>query len=41
MARERKKHVFLLATADVVDGRQVKGLENAALQIPDFLKDAQ
>ncbi len=41
MARERKRRVFLLATADVIDGRQVKGLEDAALQIPDFLKDRQ
>jgi len=39
MARERKRRVFLLATADVIDGHQVKGLEGITLQIPDFLKD--
>jgi tetratricopeptide (TPR) repeat protein len=41
MARERKRRVFLLATADAIDGRQVKGLEDTTLQIPDFLKDRQ
>ncbi|MEJ2388012.1 MAG: SUMF1/EgtB/PvdO family nonheme iron enzyme [Chromatiaceae bacterium] len=41
MARERKRRVFLLATADVMDGRQVKGDEGASHTIPDFLKDKQ
>ena len=41
MARERKRRVFLLATVDVIDGRQVKGLDRIAPQIPDFLKDKQ
>jgi formylglycine-generating enzyme required for sulfatase activity len=41
MARERKRRVFLLATADVLDGRQVKGDEGANHTIPDFLKDKQ
>jgi hypothetical protein len=43
MARERGKPVFLLATADVADSRQVKlpQDENGPPQIPDFLKDTQ
>ncbi|MGZ9092915.1 MAG: ATP-binding protein, partial [Rhodoplanes sp.] len=31
----------MLATADASDVRQVKGLEDTTLQIPDFLKDRQ
>ena len=42
MARDRGKRVFLLATADVADDRQVKTAGNdRAPQIPDFLKDTQ
>ena len=42
MARERKRRVFLLATADIADGRQVKRPDGThAPQIPDFLKDKQ
>lgn len=43
MARERGKPVFLLAGADIVDGRQVKGAQDREQtpQIPDFLKDTQ
>ena len=42
MARERKRRVFLLATADIADGRQVKRPDGAdAPRIPDFLKDKQ
>jgi formylglycine-generating enzyme required for sulfatase activity/energy-coupling factor transporter ATP-binding protein EcfA2 len=43
MARERGKPVFLLAAAEIVDARQVKGAENGhpVSRIPDFLKDTQ
>lgn len=42
MARERKRRVFLLATADIADGRQVKRPDGTdAPRIPDFLKDRQ
>lgn len=43
LARERGKRLFLLATPEVADGRQVKGLQDGATapQIPDFLKDTQ
>jgi hypothetical protein len=43
IARERGKPVFLLAAADIVDGRQVKGAQQGeeTPQIPDFLKDTQ
>ncbi len=43
MARERGKPVFLLATKDVIDGRQARGDNDSAEtpQIPDFLKDTQ
>lgn len=42
MARERKRRVFLLATADIADGRQVKRPDGTdAPQIPEFLKDKQ
>lgn len=43
IARERGKPVFLLATADIVDGRQAKGAQDVEQppQIPDFLKDTQ
>ncbi|MCK7582749.1 MAG: hypothetical protein MZV65_49120 [Chromatiales bacterium] len=43
LARERGKRLFLLATPEVADGRQVKGLQDGGTvpQIPDFLKDTQ
>ena len=41
MARERKRRVFLLATADVIDNRQVKGPGGTTPGLPDFLKDRQ
>src|SRR5512132_927027 len=41
IARERGKPVFMLASGDVSDGRQVKGTAEAGPQIPDFLKDTQ
>lgn len=43
MARERGKRVFLLATAEIGDGRQVKGAQQGedAPRVPDFLKDTQ
>jgi hypothetical protein len=43
IAREHGKTIFLLATGDVIDDRQVKGGEGAedAPRIPDFLKDRQ
>lgn len=42
MARERKRRVFLLATADIADGRQGKRPDGTdAPRIPDFLKDRQ
>lgn len=43
LARERGKRLFLLATPEVADGRQVKGLQDGAPvpRIPDFLKDTQ
>ena len=43
IAREQGKTVFLLATADIADSRQVKGTldGDGAPQFPDFLKDTQ
>lgn len=43
IAREQGKTVFLLATADVADSRQVKGTldGDGTPQFPDFLKDTQ
>jgi AAA ATPase domain len=43
IAREQGKTVFLLATADVADSRQVNGTldGDGTPQFPDFLKDTQ
>ena len=43
IAREQGKTIFLLATADVANGRQVKGPQDTeqTLQVPDFLKSTQ
>jgi hypothetical protein len=43
IARERGRKVFILATADVSDERQLKVAQGngTALRIPDFLKDTQ
>lgn len=41
MARERKRRVFLLATADVIDNRQIRRPGSTTPALPDFLKDRQ
>jgi energy-coupling factor transporter ATP-binding protein EcfA2 len=41
MARQQKSCVFLLATADVIDNRQVKGPGGSGAGLPDFLKGRQ
>ncbi len=43
LAREKRKLVFLLASEELIDGRQVKGAEDSqeTPTIPDFLKDMQ